>query len=105
MVNSTGSDDPTDPLSQVLEPPVNETSEQRAVRQAKEKEARWVSDRIDEQIKSEKQANSRSKTSMKVLVLGQAESGAPSSLIYPLLLPTRQHDTCPVLCIQASRQR
>ncbi len=87
MVNSTSSDDPTDPLSQVLEPPANETSEQRAVRQAKETEARRVSDRIDEQIKSEKQANSRSKAPVKVLVLGQAESGAPLSLIYLSFYP------------------
>ena len=34
-----------------------------------------MSDRIDEQIKSEKQANSRSKE-VKVLMLGQAESGS-----------------------------
>jgi hypothetical protein len=81
MVNLTRSEDSTDPLSRVLEPPADETSEQRAVREAKEAEARRVSERIDEQIKSEKQAKSRSKAQVKVLLLGQAESGALPSLI------------------------
>jgi len=85
MVNFTRSEDSTDPLSRVLEPPVNETLEQRAVREADEVEARRVSDRIDEQIKSDKQANSRSKAQVKVLLLGQAESGALPSLIHSLV--------------------
>jgi hypothetical protein len=85
MVNLTRSEDSPDPLSRVLEPPANETSEQRAVREAKEAEARRVSDRIDEQIKSEKQANSRSRAQVKVLLLGQGESGALPSLIHPLV--------------------
>jgi hypothetical protein len=80
MINLTRSEDSTDPLSRALEPPANETSEQRSVREAKEAEARWVSDCIDEQIKSEKQASSRSKAQVKVLLLGQAESGALPSL-------------------------
>ena len=84
MVKFSRSDDSADPLSRALEPPANETSEQRAVRRAKEAEARGVSDRIDEQIKSEKQANSRSKE-VKVLMLGQAESGALLSLIRLLI--------------------
>jgi len=82
MPNLRRSVDSTDPLSRVLEPPANETVEQRAEREAKEAEARRVSDRIDEQIKSEKQANS--KAQVKVLLLGQAESGALPSLIHPL---------------------
>jgi guanine nucleotide-binding protein alpha-1 subunit len=85
MLNLRRSEDSIDPLSRALQPPANETSEQRAVREAKEAEARRVSDRIDEQIKSEKQATSRSKTQVKVLLLGQAESGALPSLIPPLL--------------------
>jgi hypothetical protein len=85
MLNLRRSEDSIDPLSRALQPPANETSEQRAVREAKEAEARRVSDRIDEQIKSEKQATSRGKTQVKVLLLGQAESGALPSLIPPLL--------------------
>ena len=84
MVNFTArSEDSTDPLSRALEPPANETSEQRAAREAREAEARCVSDRIDEQIRSEKQANSRNRAPVKVLMLGQAESGTPSPLLHP----------------------
>jgi hypothetical protein len=86
MVNFTRSEDLIDPLSRVLEPPANETSEQRAAREAREAEARRVSDRIDEQIRSEKQANSRNRAPVKVLMLGQAESGAPPLLLHSLLL-------------------
>lgn len=84
MVILTRSEDSTDPLSRALEPPAGETSEQRAVREAKEADARRVSERIDEQIKSEKQAKSRGKGQVKVLLLGQVESGALRSLIRPL---------------------
>jgi hypothetical protein len=83
MINLRRSVDSTDPLSRALEPPANETSEQRAEREVMEAEARRVSDRIDEQIKSEKQANS--KVQVKVLLLGQAESGALPSLVHPLV--------------------
>jgi guanine nucleotide-binding protein subunit alpha len=51
------------------------------MREAKEAEAREVSDRIDEQIKLEKQASSRKKAPVKVLMLGQTESGASLSLL------------------------
>lgn len=85
MVNLSLLEESTDPLSRVLVPPVNESSEQRAMREAKEAEARRVSERIDEQIKSEKQAKSRIRGQVKVLLLGQAESGALPSLIRPLV--------------------
>ena len=83
MINLRRSVDSVDPLSRALEPPANETSEQRAEREAMEAEARRVSDRIDEQIKLEKQANS--KNQVKVLLLGQAESGTLPSLFRPLV--------------------
>ncbi len=94
MLNLILSEDSTDPLSRALEPPANETSEQRVAREAREAEARRVNDRIDELLKSDKQANSRSKAPVKVLMLGQAESGAPPPFIHPLVLPTCQHDPC-----------
>ncbi|KAF8499582.1 G-alpha-domain-containing protein [Russula emetica] len=90
MVNLTRSEDSTDPLSRALEPPANETSEQRAMREAKEAEARRVSDHIDEQIKSEKQANSRSRAQVKVLLLGQAESGKSTTVKVFQMLYARQ---------------
>ncbi|KAH9164926.1 guanine nucleotide binding protein, alpha subunit, partial [Lactarius sanguifluus] len=64
-----------DPLARALAPPEDETPEHRAMREAKETEARRVSERIDEQIRMEKQANSRKKLTVKVLMLGQVESG------------------------------
>jgi hypothetical protein len=70
------SDESADPLSQALAPPPGETPELRVIREAKEAEARRVSDLIDEQIRLEKQANSRKKVPVKVLMLGLAESGA-----------------------------
>ena len=71
------SEDSVDPLSHALSPPRKENAEQRVQREAKEAEARRVSERIDDQIKTEKQANSRKKVPVRVLMLGQAESGAP----------------------------
>jgi hypothetical protein len=72
MVNLAHSEDLADPLSRALQPPLNETQEQRAAREAKEADAKRVSDRIDEQIRSEKQANLRNPAPVKVLMLGQA---------------------------------
>ena len=87
MVNLTRSEDSTlaDPLSRALKPPANETPEEHSMREAKEAEARWVSERIDEQIKSEKQAKTRNKAQVGVLLLGQAESGTLPSLALPLV--------------------
>jgi len=66
-----------DPLSCAIAPPATETAAERAAREAKEAEGRRISDLIDEQIKLERQAISRKKAPVKVLMLGQAESGAP----------------------------
>ena len=77
MVNfSRQSEDSVDPLSRALSPPPKETPEQRTQREAKEVDARRVSDRIDDQIKTEKRAVSLKKDPVRVLMLGPAESGA-----------------------------
>lgn len=75
-----GSDESLGPLARALAPPLNETPEQRALRETKEVEARRVSERIDEQIRLEKQANTRKKIPVKVLMLGQAESGKSTTV-------------------------
>jgi hypothetical protein len=108
-------DSSIDPLARALSPPPKETPEQRALREANEAEARRVSDRIDEQIKSEKQANSRQKIPVKVLMLGQAESGTPhpSIALAPLsFFSQRTNDDAKIRCFfflhmhfQASRRR
>ena len=68
-----------DPLAKLLAPPPDETPEQRAVRLQLEAEARQVSERIDEQIKAERAALKKSKP-VKVLLLGQSESGKSTTL-------------------------
>jgi hypothetical protein len=63
-----------DPFDAVLRPPPNETAQQRAVRIAKEEEATRISQAIDENIRLERQRNKK-KRIVRVLLLGQSESG------------------------------
>jgi hypothetical protein len=67
-----------DPLTLAAAPPKDETPAQRIIREKEELEARRISDEIDEQIKREKQATKRRKRPVKVLLLGQSESGTSS---------------------------
>lgn len=67
--------DSVDPLTAAIAPPSNESPEQKAKREQEEAEARRVSDQIDEQLKAEKAALKRKKPPIKVLLLGQSESG------------------------------
>ena len=64
-----------DPLSLVMAPPSDETPDQRARRLADEEEARRVSQEIDESIRRERSIQ-RKKKAVKLLLLGQSESGA-----------------------------
>ena len=73
----------SDPLTAALQPPPDETPEQREERLAKEKEAKKISDSIDEQIRLEKEAlnaKKKSRKEIKVLLLGQSESGKSTTL-------------------------
>lgn len=63
-----------DPLTRALAPPLDETAEERTARIKKEIEAQRVSDAIDEAIKQEKSALKK-RRAMKMLLLGQSESG------------------------------
>ncbi|KIM89646.1 hypothetical protein PILCRDRAFT_812466 [Piloderma croceum F 1598] len=67
--------DPNDPFLILLAPPLDETPEQCKAREAEEEAARKVSLRIDEELKAEKAAIKKKKNGVKVLVLGQSESG------------------------------
>jgi flagellar biosynthesis GTPase FlhF len=91
-----------DPLTLALQPPVDETPEERAARERDEAAARKVSDAIDEQIRTEKvravdlvvpaarsahslcnrlqAAQRKQKKPVKVLLLGQSESGKSTTL-------------------------
>ncbi|KAI1787370.1 G-protein alpha subunit [Ganoderma leucocontextum] len=68
-----------DPLSRLLAPPPNETPENREIRLQLEAEARQISDRIDDQLKAERAALKKNRP-VKVLLLGQSESGKSTTL-------------------------
>lgn len=80
MPRSRKSLDSYDPLAIFTAPPANETPEARAVRLRQEAEAQRVSDAIDESLKAERAAMRRQKTAIKMLLLGQSESGVWSLL-------------------------
>ncbi|KAA1478154.1 G-alpha-domain-containing protein [Dentipellis sp. KUC8613] len=71
--------DDDDPLARALRPPPDETPAARAVRQAREADARRVSQAIDDAIRAERQANKKKKI-VRVLLLGQSESGKSTTL-------------------------
>ncbi len=66
---------PDDPFYVFLAPPRDETPEQRVEREQKEADTRKRNDEIDEMLRVEKAAMKKRKKSVKVLLLGQSESG------------------------------
>ena len=72
--------DPDDPLSAALQPPADESPDDRAMRIRQQEDAARVSKEIDEEIALSKKAYERRKKAIKILLLG-----APTSL--PLLVP------------------
>jgi hypothetical protein len=73
----------SDPLTAALLPPPDETAAAREARLANEREAKKVSDSIDEQIRQEKDARKaklKGRKEIKVLLLGQSESGKSTTL-------------------------
>ncbi|KAF7289981.1 hypothetical protein MIND_01373400 [Mycena indigotica] len=69
-----------DPFALILAPPEGETPEQRDVRLLLEKEAKQISDAIDEQLSRERQQDKKGTKPVKVLLLGQSESGKSTTL-------------------------
>lgn len=69
------SDGANDPLNWLMRPPPDESAEQKLAREQQEADAKKISDMIDEDIKREKAALKK-KQVVRVLLLGQAESGA-----------------------------
>lgn len=59
-----------DPLTRAMQPPPDETYEQRLIREAAEAEAKRVSDEIDEMLRKEREAERRRKKPVKLLLLG-----------------------------------
>ncbi|KAJ3988831.1 guanine nucleotide binding protein, alpha subunit [Lentinula detonsa] len=75
---SVASED-NDPLTLAIAPPPNETPVEREQRLAEEKKAKEVSDSIDEEINAQRLAEKK-EDSVKVLLLGQSESGKTTTL-------------------------
>ncbi|KAJ7275084.1 guanine nucleotide binding protein, alpha subunit [Mycena rebaudengoi] len=69
-----------DPFASVVAPPENETPAQREERLLLEKEAKQISDAIDEQLNREKAQQKKGPKPVKVLLLGQSESGKSTTL-------------------------
>ncbi|KAJ3822745.1 guanine nucleotide binding protein, alpha subunit [Lentinula raphanica] len=72
--------DETDPFIEFIRPPLNETPAERVTRKMRETEEKRVSDAIDEQLRQEKQMLQKQKEMVKVLLLGQSESGKSTTL-------------------------
>ncbi|PCH39013.1 G-protein alpha subunit [Wolfiporia cocos MD-104 SS10] len=69
-----------DPLAKALQPPPDESPDDRALRLQQQKEAQAVSHKIDERIQEDKKVFDRRKKAIKILLLGQAESGKSTTL-------------------------
>ncbi|KAJ6539923.1 guanine nucleotide binding protein, alpha subunit [Mycena sp. CBHHK59/15] len=68
-----------DPLTAAMAPPENETPAEREARERAEAEARRVSDEIDAQLRREREGEKKRKP-VKLLLLGQSESGKTATL-------------------------
>lgn len=64
-----------DPFLEFMLPPPGETPAQKEARLKREQDAQRVSDIIDEAIRQERANGKKEKNVVKVLLLGQAESG------------------------------
>ncbi len=73
--------DPNDVFFVFLAPPPDETPEQRVECERREVHARKVSDEIDEMLKAERAVMKKRMKAVKVLLLGQSESGAFNSML------------------------
>ncbi|RDB30446.1 Guanine nucleotide-binding protein G(i) subunit alpha-2 [Hypsizygus marmoreus] len=69
-----------DPLAKMTEPPPDETPTQREARLRAEAEAQHVSDTIDEELERQRVAEKKAPRALKVLLLGQSESGKSTTL-------------------------
>ncbi|KAI1785370.1 G-alpha-domain-containing protein [Ganoderma leucocontextum] len=69
-----------DPLAAAIQPPRDETPAERWAREQAEAHARRVSEQIDDHIKAEKMAMKKRRPPIKVLLLGQSESGKSTTV-------------------------
>ncbi|KAG6853545.1 hypothetical protein C0991_003336 [Blastosporella zonata] len=69
-----------DPFAMFTTPPAGETAAEKGTRERREVEEKRISDRIDEELKADKAALKKQKAIVKVLLLGQSESGKSTTL-------------------------
>lgn len=80
--NATGEDDP---LARAIAPPPDETPEARALRERVQANAKKRSDEIDARLQAENAAKRKRGQPVKLLLLGQSESGKSTTLKSALL--------------------
>ena len=95
QMRSRSTPDDDDPLAAALRPPPDESPDTRALRLAREEDARRVSRAIDDAIRAERQLNKKRRI-VRVLLLGQSESGACPLSPLPSAFALR---LCPALCL------
>jgi len=96
----------SDPLSAALLPPPDESPFERETRLKAERDAKTVSDSIDELIRIERNEKKKNKAEVNVLLLGQSESGKSTTLKrkyfeFWFVLPTRHVRYCRSACSAA----
>ncbi|KAF8150073.1 guanine nucleotide binding protein, alpha subunit [Crassisporium funariophilum] len=64
-----------DPITAAMKPPLTETEAERSARLYAEAEAKRISEQIDEDLREERERLKKKKGDVKLLLLGQAESG------------------------------
>ncbi|KAJ3971624.1 guanine nucleotide binding protein, alpha subunit [Lentinula raphanica] len=72
--------DDWDPLTNAISPPPDETAQEREIRIKQELEAKQKSDAIDEDLNRQRAAERRGPKPVRVLLLGQSESGKSTFL-------------------------
>ncbi|KZT64352.1 G-alpha-domain-containing protein [Daedalea quercina L-15889] len=72
--------DPLDPLTRALLPPKDESPADRWAREQREAQARLISEQIDAQLKAGRAALKKRPKPIKVLLLGQSESGKSTTV-------------------------
>lgn len=66
---------PSDPFYDLMKPPEDETPAQKTARLTREADAQYINNAIEDQIKEDRAKMKREKEVIKVLLLGQSESG------------------------------